>query len=211
MPSHTRFQVRYLIDDGQPLDYRQPFEIDRSATIRAWAIDNRRQASQIATARLQRIPRDWKLRLESKYSSQYPGGGELALIDGIRGTRNFSGGGWQGFQGQDLVAVVDLGQVRSVSKLGAGFLQDAGSWIMMPRAIEFELSIDGENFTRVLSIPNEVSDRNNELVIKDFAGTIQRQPARFVRIRARSYGKLPEWHPGSGGDSWIFADEIIIM
>jgi len=25
-----------------------------------------------------------------------------------------------------------------------------------------------------------------------------------------SYGKIPAWHPGAGGDAFIFADEIII-
>ena len=34
--------------------------------------------------------------------------------------------------------------------------------------------------------------------------------ARYVRVRAESYGKLPAWHPGAGGDSWIFVDEIIV-
>jgi len=24
------------------------------------------------------------------------------------------------------------------------------------------------------------------------------------------YGKLPPWHPGSGGDAWFFADEIVV-
>ena len=34
---------------------------------------------------------------------------------------------------------------------------------------------------------------------------------RFVKVVAKYYGKLPEWHPaGSGYESMIFADEIII-
>lgn len=33
----------------------------------------------------------------------------------------------------------------------------------------------------------------------------------FIKVIARYYGKLPEWHPaGSGYDSMIFADEIIL-
>ncbi len=210
VPNNRKLQILYSADGSQPLTFAKPFEIDRSTTIRAWAIDRDGHQSQIATARLQKIPHNWSLRLESKYSSQYSGAGDLALIDGIRGTRNFSGGGWQGYQGQDLVAVVDLGTAQSVSKLGAGFLQDVGSWIVMPPTIEFELSLDGSQFTPVLSIPTDVSDRNYDLVIKEFVGSISPQKARFVRIKARSYGKLPSWHAGSGGDSWIFADEIVI-
>jgi hypothetical protein len=208
--SGKNLQVLYSIDRTGPVSFTKPIDIDRTATITAFAIDSRGQKSQLATAKFQRVPHNWSLKLLANYSSQYSGGGDLALIDGVRGTRNFSGGGWQGYQGQDLVAVVDLGTVQSITKLGAGFLQDVGSWIVMPRAIEFEISEDGEHYTPALSITTDVSDRTSELVIKEFVRTIPPQNGRFVRVRARSYGKLPAWHPGAGGDSWIFSDEIII-
>ena len=32
--------------------------------------------------------------------------------------------------------------------------------------------------------------------------------AKYVRVRAIQYGKLPAWHEGAGGDSHIFIDEI---
>ncbi len=94
--------------------------------------------------------------MQSNYSSQYTGGGDFALIDGIRGTANWSGGSWQGYQGKDFVAVVDLGSVQTVSKAGASFLQDIGSWIWMPRRVEIELSIDGKDFGPASSIMNDV-------------------------------------------------------
>jgi len=34
--------------------------------------------------------------------------------------------------------------------------------------------------------------------------------ARYLRIKAVQYGKLPAWHLGAGGDSHIFIDEIEI-
>src|SRR6185312_1708682 len=97
------------------------------------------------------------------YSPQYTGGGDLALIDGIRGTTNWSGGAWQGYR-QDFVAIVDLRTPQTISKLGAGFLQDAGSWIWMPRSVEFSLSLDGQTFERVLSITNDVPDGSDPAI-----------------------------------------------
>ena len=132
------------------------------------------------------------------------------MIDGIRGTTNINSVAWQGYQGKDLVAVVDLGQIQRVSKLGAGFLQDVNSWIMMPSVVSFEVSTDGKNFVPVLSITNDVSPQNSEATIKDFTGTIAPRSARYVRMRAQNFGKLPDWHPGAGGNAWIFADEILI-
>ena len=178
--------------------------------MKAVAITPNLQRSLVVTAKYHRIPHDWKITLGSSYSSQYNGGGDFALIDGIRGSANWSGGRWQGYQGRDLVAVLDLGEVQSVSKVGAGFLQDAGSWIWMPRRVEIELSIDGRTFGPAFSIANEVSEKQEGVVTKDFVKTIAPQKARYVRLRAVNFGKIPAWHPGSGGDAWIFVDEIVI-
>ncbi|MCU0323833.1 MAG: hypothetical protein MUF45_01065 [Spirosomaceae bacterium] len=32
--------------------------------------------------------------------------------------------------------------------------------------------------------------------------------ARFIKIFAQNYGKLPEGHPGAGRSAWLFVDEI---
>ncbi|HJX92995.1 MAG TPA: discoidin domain-containing protein [Pyrinomonadaceae bacterium] len=166
--------------------------------------------SQVTNATFLKLPHSWDLTLNTKYSSQYSGGGDQALIDGIRGTTNFSSGAWQGYQGSDLIAIVDLGQTQSVSRLGAGFLQDVGSWILMPVRVDFDVSTDGVNFVQVLSIANSVSNQNYETLIKDFTGTISPRMVRYVRMHARNFGKLPAWHAGAGGDAWIFADEILV-
>jgi predicted alpha-1,2-mannosidase len=213
VPPRGSGKIHYTTDGSEPGNnspvFTAPFIVDRTTTVKARAIESN-GSSLVATASFHKIPHDWKLRLMSKYSRQYTGGGDLALIDGVRGTANFVDGSWQGYDGQDLVAIVDLGATQKVSKLGAGFLQDIESWIWMPRRIDFELSTDGTNFLPALSLANDISDSDYGAVIKDFVGTIQPQPARFVRMTAKNYGKLPVWHPGAGGDSWIFVDEIII-
>jgi hypothetical protein len=207
--------IHYSRDNSNPTSssptFTAPVTIDQTTTLKARAFDQQGRGSFVTTAKFHRIPHDWTLQLLSRHSSQYTGGGDFALIDGIRGTTNWSGGGWQGYQGRDLVAVVDLGSVQSVSKFGAGFLQDIGSWIFMPRRVEFEVSTDGKIFTPVVSVANDTPDgqTNTGVVIKDFVGRAPAQ-ARYVRVRAVNYGKLPEWHPGSGGAAWIFVDEIFV-
>ena len=206
-------KVHYTTDGREPdrnsPQFTGPFFIDRTATIKARALDTTR-SSLVATATFQKIPQNWTIKLLSTYNRQYTGGGDSALIDGVRGSTNFGDGAWQGYQGQDLVAVVDLGTTQTVSKLGAGFLQDVSSWIWMPRAVDFELSTDGTNFVPVLTLANDVSDKDYAVIVKDLIGAIHAQPARYVRMTAHNYGKIPTWHPGAGGDAFIFADEIII-
>lgn len=83
--------IHYTTDGTQPTArsarFTKPFAVDRSMTVKAIAVDGEAQ-SRVATAKFHRIPHDWKLTLLSKYSSQYPGGGDSAVIDGIRGTTN---------------------------------------------------------------------------------------------------------------------------
>ena len=207
-------EIRYTTDGTDPDSnspvFIRPFSIDRTSTIKAAAFARNGDGSMITTARFQKIPHEWQLTLLSRYGSQYTGGGDFALIDGIRGSKNFTDGAWQGYQGQDLIATIDLGRTQNVSKLGAGFLQDVGSWIWMPREIHFEFSIDGKNFMPALTLINDVSENEYGAIVKDFAGTIKSQPARYVKIIAHNYGQIPAWHPGAGGKAWIFADEIII-
>jgi hypothetical protein len=105
---------------------------------------------------------------------------------------------------------VDLGKVQTVSTLGAGFLQDIGSWIWMPRQVDFEISLDGRNFRLAGSVNNEVAEKQYGVIIKDFVKEIQPQEIRYVRIRAHNYGKIPSWHAGHNGDAWIFVDEILV-
>ncbi|HEY0729958.1 MAG TPA: chitobiase/beta-hexosaminidase C-terminal domain-containing protein, partial [Pyrinomonadaceae bacterium] len=192
--------VYYTTDGSEPTAqstrFLRPFVIDRDATVKARAIDRGGKQSAVVTATFHRIPHDWKITLTSSYSSQYPASGNSTLIDGIRGTMNWSGGAWQGYWEKDLEAVVDLGKVQSVSKVGAGFLQDIGSWIRFPRRVEIELSVDGKSFTPVASIAHDQKDAT----IVNFTQAITPQNARYIRLRAVNSGK----------NTWIFADEILI-
>ena len=206
-------QIHYTTDGSEPVRsstlFTRPFFIDRTTTVKALAV-NAGASSLVATGSFHKISRNWTIKLLSKYNRQYTAGGDGGLIDGVRGSANFGDGAWQGYQYQDMVAVVDLGATQRVSKLGAGFLQNVESWIWMPRSIDFEISTDGVNFVRVLSLTNDVSDKELGAIVKDLVGTISPLAARYVKVTAHNYGKIPAWHPGAGDGAFIFADEIII-
>ena len=69
---------------------------------------------------------------------------------------------------------------------------------------------DTAAFGPVISIANDVSEKHEGAITKEFVKSIGPKSARYVRIRAVNFGKIPAWHPGSGGDAWIFADEILV-
>ncbi|HWF89503.1 MAG TPA: GH92 family glycosyl hydrolase, partial [Pyrinomonadaceae bacterium] len=88
-------ELFYTTDGSEPSAksqrFTEPFFIAADATVKALAIAADGRRSQVVTAKYHRIPHDWKITYESRYSSQYTGGGDFGLIDGIRGTANWSG------------------------------------------------------------------------------------------------------------------------
>jgi len=206
--------LHYTRDGSEPVAtspaYTVPFTIDKTTTVKAVVVRGGKVLSLVSEATFIKKPNNWTVKIDSKYNRQYTGGGDIGLIDGIRGTTNFASGEWQGYQGQDFVATVDLQKQTQILTLGAGFLQNARSWIWMPTHIEFELSQDGVNFSRVADIKTDVAVDDMDSKIRDYSMPIKPSDARYVRIHAYNLGKIPSWHPGAGNEAFIFVDEILI-
>jgi len=142
-------------------------------------------------------------------SPKYRAGGPTALVDGLRGAPNHDVN-WQGFEAQDLEAVVDLGEEQSISMIGAGFLQKPAYWIFFPIEITFAISADGDEFERVAWFRPPQATTVDDFAIETFTRDVTGRKARYVRVRAKTIGACPSWHSGAGGDAWIFTDEIIV-
>jgi putative alpha-1,2-mannosidase len=207
--------IYYTIDGSEPTAksqrYLAPIRISSDAVIKAVAVWPNGERSKTAEATFHKKPNDWKATVTSGYSTQYTGGGENAIVDGIRGTTNFASGEWQGIQGKPYEAVVDLQRSIVVREVGASFLQIAGPWIWLPATLKFETSTDGVSYTTVATKEtehplNDMKPRRQEYLI----GLSSAVLARYLRITATNIGKIPSWHPGAGGDPWIFIDEVII-
>lgn len=199
------------LDDKTFIKYTKPFTIDLTTSVFAFA-ENNGQKSNTISATYYKKPNNYTINIKSKYNPQYHAGGPEALIDGILGTENWKKGEWHGYQSQDFEAVIDLQVEKPLSSLHANFLQDSRSWILMPTHLEFLVSTDNINFTSVGSLKIEdVNPKETEFIIKDYGINLAKpQKARYVKVIAKNYGKLPEWHQGFGGDAFIFIDEITV-
>jgi hypothetical protein len=119
-------------------------------------------------------------------------------------------GAWQGYEGTDLDVVIDLGSVKSVSRVQIECLQDNKSWIFFPPSVEFSFSSDGSSYLSPASVANTVSEKDEMIRLKEFAVAPQSVKARYVRVRAKNIGVCPEWHKGAGSKAWLFVDEITV-
>ncbi len=144
-------------------------------------------------------------------SPQYPGTGPRTLTDGALGSLDFHDGLWQGWQGTDLEALVDLGRPIRIASVAGSFLQAPQSWILAPRLFTVWLSDDGTTWREAGaaadSQPPLRADPFREMLrVAMPPGTV----ARYVQVRAPSPGPMPAGAPGTGHPSWIFCDEIIV-
>ncbi len=153
-------------------------------------------------------PTKGTVTLSKQYSEKYTAGGISGLNDGIRGSYEFADGRWQGYEGVDFEATIDLGKVTPVSTVWAGFMQQQGSWIFMPLRVDFSVSSDGEHFTKVASVTNKLDERFEGTMIRDFTAKTGKREARYIRVHAVNRGVCPSWHAGAGGKAWIFVDEV---
>jgi hypothetical protein len=148
-----------------------------------------------------------KLTLNSKYANQYSAGGDNALIDRQYGTANFRTGSWQGYQGQDFEAELNIGRSNGDVEISIGFLQDIKSWIWYPTKVEFWVYDGDDNIDIYEGYPESGLEKKEGAMRTKVTVKID-NPSQRIKVVAKSIGPCPPWHLGAGGESWIFIDEI---
>jgi len=190
--------------------YVRPFIVKDNATVAAHATKDGFIPSRTVTASFTKASRIGTLKLYSQYAPQYAAGGAEALVDGLRGGKDFRLGTWQGYEGNDLDLVLDLGLEQQIQHVSLGCLQDNNAWIFFPQLVEFSFSNDGTSFSHTVTIPTGIPAETPGTLIREFETGAIAVTARYVRIHARNLGTCPPWHKGAGGKAWLFVDEISI-
>ncbi|WP_299333702.1 GH92 family glycosyl hydrolase [uncultured Psychroserpens sp.] len=192
--------------------YDQPFNIDKAIALSVYAEKNGRKSATVETI-FYKIDPNLSIKLDTEYANQYNAGGNDALIDGIFGTQDFRTGTWQGYWNEDVIATVDLGNIKPFSQVKINFLEDQRSWIFLPNSVECLYSVNGKDFKTIENVTMENTIPSENSKIKTIAFNIpSNHKIRYIKIIAKKMGELPEWHLGHAHDgrSWIFVDEISI-
>ncbi len=157
------------------------------------------------------LARNRPVILTTPPSPRYPGTGPRTLTDGALGSLDFRDGLWQGWQGPDLEAVIDLGERKTVSVVEGSFQQTMRSWILLPRDLTVWLSDDGATWRELGTTTHfQPATRADPFLYRLSVPSPTATMARWVKVLARGYGPLPAWHPGAGAPAWIFCDEILV-
>ena len=210
-------EIRYTTDGAEPTMRSAvsagPFVLDRSSMIKAcvftgkkaWPVAEKHFLVHRAIGRLTALHATY-----STYDPAYAAGGPLALTDGLRGSDDFKDGRWQGYQGQDVEAIMDLSEQTEIHRISMGFLQASYSWILMPSRVQFWISADGREYALAGEAVTTVDQKEDGTVVRDFAAAFSGVKGRFVKVIAKNPGPLPAWHQAAGGESFLFADEIVV-
>jgi putative alpha-1,2-mannosidase len=210
--SETGSAIYYTLDGSAPSAgstlYSKPLTVTANTIIKAIAVKNGK-SSKVIEGTFNKVRDDLKLSLTNKYLRNYPAQGDETLINGLRGTENWRLGNWQGYQGTDLEAIIDMGQVKPVKQVTLGALQDSKAWIVFPKNVQVLVSNDGKSFKEAATIDNKVDIKDLNIQVQNFTASLNTS-ARYIKVIAKQYGKLPEWHESKGNQSYIFADEIVV-
>ncbi len=142
---------------------------------------------------------------------QYTAGGPSSLVDGIKGDLDWRKGDWIGVQGERMEILLTNPDIIEVTSIKVHLLKDIGSWIALPGAVSVWVELDGE-WTKL-----EVRDLSSKALIDDADALYNVEWVGLkgistdkVKIELANAGVLEDWHPGAGGDSFFFIDEIEI-
>ncbi|MDT3401591.1 GH92 family glycosyl hydrolase [Mucilaginibacter terrae] len=204
-------KIFYTLDGSMPSIssnvFSKPLTVTATTTIKAIAVNNGK-SSFVNIGTFTQLHGNTKITLINRYLPNYAATGNEALIDGLYGTKNWrTGNAWQGFQGKDLEAVIDLGAVKPVKQIGLNALQDTQAWIVFPQQVTYSLSDDGKTYRSPVTVTTKVAVDSMGSQIQAFTAPVTGK-ARYIKVVAKQYGPLPQWHESKGSPSYIFADEI---
>jgi len=196
------------IQDGQP--YTGPLVLRRSDTVSAVGIDAEGRPGFVSTAVYRRVDPRLKVQVTHAPNPQYAAGGVLALVDGVEGEKDWRKGAWHGVQGWPFEVVLQWPDPSWVRSIQAGFLQDVRSWIVFPSKVTYWGRSDENQDWQFLGNVDPSVGVADLSVLRNDLGIELKKPFRLsqLKIVAEQFGPLPAWHPGAGGESFIFVDEI---
>lgn len=205
--------IYYTLDGQEPsakaTRYEKPIVVTADATIKAGGM-----ASDKPIGRGGMLAFRWHKAAGKTISllhpphEKYSGNGPGSVINALDGsTERYGDAEWLGFEGQDFVATIDLGEVQDVQALSTRFYRGEGQWIYLPKSVKVSVSTDGKTYTQAAATTSIPAGAGNISELKLPLGTSQ---ARYLRIEVARYGVIPAGQQGAGNEAWLFVDEIRI-
>ena len=159
------------------------------------------------------VPCPQKLRktsLKNQPKGSYQSNGVLTLFDLNKGSANFKDGKWLGFNGDDFVVDVEFKTSKVLSSVFISMMEDLGAWIFPPASIEIWGGNNPNQLNKLEELKFTGPERPEVSNMKIHQVNFEAKAFKYLQVRAKNYGVLPDWHAGKGNPTWLFIDEIIV-
>jgi len=207
-------EIRYTQDQTEPKPqsprYQSPVSIKKPTAVRAALFEDARRQGHVTDIPI--YPHA-AMGARRQYRLPFDGGDseERMPFDGILGTLNPADGRWQGYDGSDLDVVLDFGGTVPLHGVLVGFLKNPMLRILPAKSVEISLSADGKDFAPVEGGRFEERQTNGSASILELGVQAkQGAQARFVRVTAHNWHRVPVGYAKAGASCWMLVDEIIV-
>jgi len=208
-------EIRYTLDGSDPNEkspvYNEPLTVRGNTVLRAKAFHPRRLPSPVATAFYsQSYPIIDVIYFSAPSPSRAGAAAEKTLIDLIKARPETGDPNWQGYEGNNLEVILDLGQRREVYELELSCFENHNARVFLPAKVIAEVSPDGKKFEVVAERELAFPEKPQAAGLKSIFLTLKGREARYLRIRAVNIGTVPEGFRNAGQPAWMLFDEIYV-
>ncbi|KAA5824491.1 family 20 glycosylhydrolase [Algibacter amylolyticus] len=202
--------IRYVLGDkniqNNAIKYTDTLKIEETTTIKASLFKDEKPIGKtfIDTIKIHKAFGK-ALKFKSSFSESYPADGPLSLVNGIRGSKNFRDGQWQGWLEEDMEVVIDLEEQQPIKEVFLGAIENFESGIYFPIAVAVFVSNDGAVFNEVGKIERSYNRSSGKDLIT-FKINFNEVNTRYIKVIATNLKKSPT----HGGGAWLFVDEILV-
>ena len=208
---NLEFTYQWNNEEAKPIKKNGEIEIAKSGELTLQAYKNgKKYGDQKVEKFAVHLGLNSNIDYQYMYSLSYQAEGLSSLINGRLGSLDFKDGQWQGFSGKNLDVILSLDSLTSINKVSMNFYQYINSWIVVPSYISIMSSKDSLNWEIVKSVNSIGEIRKRGKFISSISFDSLETDAKYLKIFAKNYGKLPSWHEAAGAESWLFIDEIIV-
>ncbi|THU41112.1 beta-hexosaminidase [Niastella caeni] len=203
-------EIRYTTDNSVPTLqsalYTGTINIKNTSTIKALLFDKRKQPVGRLFHQYLRIHKAVGAQavIKNKPIDRF-NPGAAALVNGLFGSNRYNDGQWIGFGGSDLHAVIDLGSVQTIHRLGLNVLNYHWQRMWAPVSLQLLASTDGEHFTELHRQNSFPMNGINKLDVP-----VKPVQARYIKVIGVNKGVIPAGEYGAGGNALLLIDEVII-
>ena len=202
-------EIKYFVagDEGNLQTYTKPLFLPQGGTLVANTYKNGKPMGKPLPVNVNSNKATGKNVISANCNNYL----QEVLTNGVRGSGKVSDFEWAGWYGNDAEFVVDLGETMNVNNVNLGGIAFSHICVALPENVEIYGSEDGEDYALMAnaSTPQDIIFAK-ESTRREYNLNNLDQKVRYIKVKAKNPGRIPEGFARAGAPTWIYFDEISV-